>query len=57
LLLARFRASALERQAATPPATSILADKFPPEKRPMALTIFALGAAWGRGSALQSPAM
>jgi predicted MFS family arabinose efflux permease len=31
----------------TPPATSILADKFPPAQRPMALTVFALGACFG----------
>jgi MFS family permease len=31
----------------TPPSTSILADKFPPERRPMALTIYALGACLG----------
>jgi MFS family permease len=31
----------------TPPSTSILADKFPPSRRPMALTVFALGASLG----------
>ena len=31
----------------TPPSTSILADKFPPSRRPMALTIYALGACLG----------
>jgi predicted MFS family arabinose efflux permease len=31
----------------TPPSTSILADKFPPARRPMALTIYALGACLG----------
>jgi predicted MFS family arabinose efflux permease len=31
----------------TPPATSILADNFPPGRRPMALTVFALGACLG----------
>jgi MFS family permease len=31
----------------TPPSTSILADKFPPAQRPMALTVFALGACLG----------
>jgi len=31
----------------TPPSTSMLADKFPPARRPMALTIFALGASLG----------
>jgi MFS family permease len=31
----------------TPPSTSILADKFRPEQRPMALTVFALGACLG----------
>ena len=31
----------------TPPSTSLLADKFPPARRPMALTVFALGASLG----------
>lgn len=31
----------------TPPSTSILADKFPPARRPMALTVYALGACLG----------
>jgi MFS family permease len=31
----------------TPPSTSMLADKFPPARRPMALTIYALGACLG----------
>jgi predicted MFS family arabinose efflux permease len=31
----------------TPPSTSILADRFPPAQRPMALTVFALGACLG----------
>jgi MFS family permease len=31
----------------TPPSTSILADKFPPTQRPLALTVFALGACLG----------
>ncbi len=31
----------------TPPSSSILADEFPPQRRPMALTIFALGAPLG----------
>ena len=31
----------------TPSSTSILADKFPPARRPMALTIYALGACLG----------
>jgi predicted MFS family arabinose efflux permease len=31
----------------TPSSTSILADKFPPARRPMALTIYALGASLG----------
>jgi predicted MFS family arabinose efflux permease len=46
LLLARFGVG-IGEAGGTPPATSILADKFPPEKRPMALTIFALGACLG----------
>jgi MFS family permease len=31
----------------TPPSISILADKFPPARRPMAMTVFALGACLG----------
>ena len=46
LLLARFGVG-IGEAGGTPPSTSILADKFPPEKRPMALTIFALGACLG----------
>lgn len=46
LLLARFGVG-IGEAGGTPPATSILADKFPPSKRPMALTIFALGACLG----------
>ncbi len=46
LLLARFGVG-IGEAGGTPPATSILADEFPPEKRPMALTIFALGACIG----------
>src|SRR5882757_3090115 len=46
LLLARFGVG-IGEAGGTPPATSILADKFPPAKRPMALTIFALGASLG----------
>src|SRR5882757_957858 len=46
LLLARFGVG-IGEAGGTPPATSILADKFPPAKRPMALTIFALGACLG----------
>ncbi len=46
LLLARFGVG-IGEAGGTPPATSILADKFPAEKRPMALTIFALGACLG----------
>jgi len=46
LLLARF-AVGIGEAGGTPPATSIVADNFPPERRPMALTIYALGACIG----------
>ncbi|MGH7749035.1 MAG: spinster family MFS transporter, partial [Candidatus Dormibacteria bacterium] len=46
LLLARF-AVGIGEAGGTPPSTSMLADKFPPQRRPMALTIFALGACLG----------
>lgn len=46
LLLARFGVG-IGEAGGTPPATSLLADKFPASKRPMALTIFALGACLG----------
>ena len=46
LLLARFGVG-IGEAGGTPPSTSILADKFPHERRPMALTIFALGACLG----------
>jgi predicted MFS family arabinose efflux permease len=46
LLLARF-AVGIGEAGGTPPSTSILADKFPAARRPMALTIFALGACLG----------
>jgi MFS family permease len=46
LLLARF-AVGIGEAGGTPPSTSLLADKFPPCRRPMALTIFALGACLG----------
>ncbi|MEP7243840.1 MAG: MFS transporter [Gammaproteobacteria bacterium] len=46
LLIARFGVGVGEA-GGTPPATSILADKFPPGRRPMALTIFAIGASLG----------
>jgi MFS family permease len=46
LLLARF-AVGIGEAGGTPPSTSILADKFPAAKRPLALTIFALGACLG----------
>ncbi|HET7758243.1 MAG TPA: MFS transporter [Steroidobacteraceae bacterium] len=46
LLIARF-AVGIGEAGGTPPSTSILADKFPPARRPMALTIFALGACLG----------
>ena len=46
LLLARF-AVGIGEAGGTPPSTSMLADKFPASRRPMALTIFALGACIG----------
>ena len=46
LLLARV-AVGIGEAGGTPPSTSILADKFPPARRPMALTFFALGACLG----------
>src|SRR5437016_6348241 len=46
LLLTRFGVG-IGEAGGTPPSTSILADKFPPARRPMALTIFALGACLG----------
>ena len=46
LLVARFGVG-IGEAGGTPPSTSILADKFPPDRRPMALTIFALGASLG----------
>ncbi|HEV3020775.1 MAG TPA: MFS transporter [Burkholderiaceae bacterium] len=46
LLLARF-AVGIGEAGGTPPSTSMLADKFPPARRPMAMTIFALGACLG----------
>jgi MFS family permease len=46
LLLARFGVG-IGEAGGTPPSTSILADKFPPARRPLALTIFALGACLG----------
>lgn len=46
LLLARFGVG-IGEAGGTPSATSILADKFPAARRPMALTIFALGACFG----------
>ena len=46
LLLARFGVG-IGEAGGTAPSTSLLADKFPAEKRPMALTIFALGACLG----------
>jgi predicted MFS family arabinose efflux permease len=46
LLLTRF-AVGIGEAGGTPPSTSMLADKFPPGRRPMALTIFALGAPLG----------
>jgi predicted MFS family arabinose efflux permease len=46
LLLARFGVG-IGEAGGTPPSTSILADKFPAARRPMALTVFALGACLG----------
>lgn len=46
LLLGRFGVG-IGEAGGTPPSTSILADKFPPSRRPMALTVFALGACLG----------
>jgi predicted MFS family arabinose efflux permease len=46
LLLGRFGVG-IGEAGGTPPSTSILADKFPPARRPMALAIFALGACVG----------
>ena len=46
LLFARFGVG-IGEAGGTPPSTSILADKFPAERRPMALTVFALGACLG----------
>lgn len=46
LMLARFGVG-IGEAGGTPPSTSILADKFPPARRPMALTVFALGACLG----------
>lgn len=46
LLLARFGVG-IGEAGGTPPSTSILADKFPPARRPMALSIFSLGACLG----------
>lgn len=46
LLICRFGVG-IGEAGGTPPSTSILADKFPAARRPMALTIFALGACLG----------
>lgn len=46
LLLARLGVG-LGEAGGTPPSTSILADYFPPARRPFALTVFALGACLG----------
>jgi MFS family permease len=46
LMLCRFGVG-IGEAGGTPPSTSILADKFPAPLRPMALTIFALGACLG----------
>ena len=46
LLLARIGVG-IGEAGGTPPSTSMLADQFPPARRPMALTIFGLGACLG----------
>lgn len=46
LLMSRFGVG-IGEAGGTPPSTSMIADKFPPARRPMALTIFALGACVG----------
>jgi predicted MFS family arabinose efflux permease len=46
LMLGRFGVG-IGEAGGTAPSTSILADKFPPARRPMALTVFALGACLG----------
>jgi len=46
LLLARFGVG-IGEAGGTPPSTSILADKFPPARRPLALTVYSLGACLG----------
>jgi predicted MFS family arabinose efflux permease len=46
LMLGRFGVG-IGEAGGTAPSTSMLADKFPPARRPMALTIFALGACLG----------
>ena len=46
LLLARFGVG-IGEAGGTPPSTSMLADKFPPARRPMANTIYALGTCLG----------
>jgi predicted MFS family arabinose efflux permease len=57
LTLARFGVG-IGEAGGTAPSTSILADKFPPARRPMALTIFALGTCLGAwlGSAVAGTA-
>jgi predicted MFS family arabinose efflux permease len=46
LLLGRFGVG-IGEAGGTPPSTSILADKFPAARRPLALTLFSLGACLG----------
>jgi MFS family permease len=57
LLLARFGVG-IGEAGGTPPSTSILADKFPPARRPLALSVFALGTCLGAwlGSSLAGDA-
>ncbi|MBV8404332.1 MAG: MFS transporter [Gammaproteobacteria bacterium] len=46
LTLARFGVG-IGEAGGTPPSTSIIADNFPPARRPLALTVFALGTCLG----------
>jgi predicted MFS family arabinose efflux permease len=46
LLLARFGVG-IGEAGGTPPSTSILADNFPPQQRPLALSIYGLGTCLG----------
>ena len=46
LLFARFGVG-IGEAGGTPPSTSIISDKFAPQRRPLALTVFSLGASLG----------